>query len=108
MYHVQREPALLAIPVLTTIIAIIAHALHWDAATSAIVLAVVVALGHLVTAVLARPWQPSVFTGAVVVVFTLVSHYWLHLDPSVIQTLAVLVTAIFGNFVRGHVTPVTG
>lgn len=110
MYHVKREPALVAIPLLTTIVALIAHLLHWNVATSAIVLAVIVALGHVVTALMATPWQPSVFNGAVVAFLVLVANYWpnpfgVHITPSLIQTLAVFLTFLAGNYVRGHVTP---
>jgi hypothetical protein len=103
----KREPALLALPVLTTVIGLVAHLLNWNVSTTAIVTAVVVALGAAVTAALARPWHPAALAGAVATVLTLVSHYWLHMSTGFISAVAMAVTLVVGLVVRHQVTPIT-
>jgi hypothetical protein len=99
-----REPALIVGFLAAVVAVLVGLNLTWISAGAGV--AIVAALGAIITAVTTRPVAPSLFVGAFVAVAALLSEYHYHLSDGLISGASGLILAAFALFgVRPQVTP---
>lgn len=101
-----REPSLIIGFVAAVFSVLGGLGLSWLSAGAAV--AIVAAIGALLTALTTRPVAPSLFVGAFVAVAAVISEYHYHLSDGLIAGAGGLILASFALFgVRPAVTPVS-
>jgi hypothetical protein len=99
-----REPTLIIGFVTAVVATLLGFKLPWLSAGAAV--AIVAALGALITAATTRPVAPSLFVGAFVAVAAVLAEYHYHLSDGLIAGASGLILAGFALFgVRPQVTP---
>jgi hypothetical protein len=102
-----REPALI-IGFVAAVMAVLAG-LNLPGLSAGASVAIVAAIGALITALTTRPVAPSLFVGAFVAVAAVLAEYHYHLSDGLISGASGLILAAFALFaVRPQVTPSTG
>lgn len=99
-----REPALI-VGFVAAVVAVLAGLnLDWLSAGASV--AIVAAVGAIITAATTRPVAPALFVGAFVAVAAVVAEYNYHLSDGLIAGAGGLILAAFALFgVRPQVTP---
>lgn len=103
----RREPALI-VGAISAILSLLV-ALNWHGLTSdqaALIVAVVVAVGGVITALATRPIAPGLFTALIGAVAAAASGFGFHWDPSVVGAVGFAVASLLALITRHQVTPV--
>ncbi len=106
MQNFRREVALLALPAMALLAVILCHLIHANAATTTWITAAATAAGTVVVTALAVPRHPQLIGGAVIVLLTILGHYWWKVSPDLQSQLVVVVSLLFGMPLSNRITPV--
>lgn len=99
-----REPALIVGFIAAVVAVLLGLNLSWLSAGASV--AIVAAVGAIITAATTRPVAPSLFVGAFVAVAAVLAQYHYHLSDGLISGVSGLILAAFALFgVRPQVTP---
>jgi hypothetical protein len=99
-----REPTLIVGFVAAVVAVVVGLNVSWLSAGAGV--AVVAAIGAIITAATTRPVAPSLFVGAFVAVAAVLAEYNYHLSDGLISGAGGLILAAFALFgVRPQVTP---
>lgn len=99
-----REPALIVGFVAAVVAVVVGLNVSWLSAGAGV--AVVAAIGAIITAATTRPVAPALFVGAFVAVAAVLAEYNYHLSDGLISGAGGLILAAFALFgVRPQVTP---
>lgn len=99
-----REPALIVGFIAAVVAVLLGLNLSWLSAGASV--AIVAAVGAIITAATTRPVAPSLFVGAFVAVAAVLAQYHYHLSDGLISGASGLILAAFALFgVRPQVTP---
>jgi hypothetical protein len=102
---VQNEPALSFVTIVSTIVGLLVAFFHVSGTDAGYLTAIALGMGTIVTAILTRPVNVSMITGAAGTIFASLVVFNIHLTPVQIGALLAAVGLIVGVFIRLNVEP---